>query len=272
MKSIGCLEICSLYFLCRLFDYIAVALMSRGKLQRLIEGLHSDFPVKLLTQYKHVNDYRNEDLQSSNRQNLLQFAEDIILKTKSSERYLSELFAKAFTFLDQNICDNALPSNGIVDYDNLSVGISGACATVAHIDGVHLHIANTGDCRAVLGQQNMNGNIEAKPLTQVHAYENVKEVDRVYSEHPRSERVSVIRGYRLLGSLAPFRAFGDVAFKWTLKQQNDVVQCLPSEYRKYFMPRVSTVHVIVYLLGRGQKRCGRVIKFSKFFNLEFNWG
>lgn len=40
------------------------------------------------------------------------------------------------------------------------------------------------------------------------------EVERLYSEHPRSEHDTVLRMDRLLGQLMPLRAFGDFRFKW----------------------------------------------------------
>lgn len=59
---------------------------------------------------------------------------------------------KAFLRLDEDLSTEALPDkSGNVNMKTLSVAMSGSVACVAHIDGPHLHIANVGDCNAVLG-------------------------------------------------------------------------------------------------------------------------
>lgn len=55
----------------------------------------------------------------------------------------------------------------------------------------------------------------AKMMSVEHNSDNRKEVDRIWSEHPVSEKKSVIRMERLLGELAPLRAFGDFRYKWS---------------------------------------------------------
>lgn len=45
----------------------------------------------------------------------------------------------------------------------------------AHVDGPHLHVANAGDCGAVLGTQNEDGTWEAKPLSIAHHTESKAE-------------------------------------------------------------------------------------------------
>ncbi len=39
-------------------------------------------------------------------------------------------------------------------------------------------------------------------------------MERIYGEHPASERDTILRMDRLLGQLMPLRAFGDFRFKW----------------------------------------------------------
>lgn len=58
-----------------------------------------------------------------------------------------------------------------------SDALTGCCAVAAHVDGPHLHVANSGDCGAVLGTQNEDGTWEAKRLTQYHNVAN--KVERV---------------------------------------------------------------------------------------------
>ena len=55
---------------------------------------------------------------------------------------------------------------------------------------------------------------------------NPAEVQRVLKQHPPDEASTCIRYDRLLGRLAPFRAFGDVRFKWDTKTLEQVYQCM----------------------------------------------
>ena len=48
---------------------------------------------------------------------------------------------------------------------------------------------------------------------------NPSEVQRVLSEHPAEEASTCLKYERLLGRLAPLRAFGDAKFKWSKKKQ-----------------------------------------------------
>lgn len=126
---------------------------------------------------------------------------------------ISSALQNAFARLDQDISNEAL---NYPSMRTLSVAMSGAVACVAHIDGVHLHVAGTGDCSAVLGSLNEEtGQWVTKKMTNEHNSDNVDEVRRITAEHPFSERDTVIKGERLLGELAPLRAFGDVRYKWT---------------------------------------------------------
>uniref|UniRef100_A0A3Q3EZR5 Putative pyruvate dehydrogenase phosphatase isoenzyme 2 n=1 Tax=Labrus bergylta TaxID=56723 RepID=A0A3Q3EZR5_9LABR len=79
--------------------------------------------------------------------------------------------------------------------------------SVAHIGTEGIHVANTGDCRVVLG---------------------VQEEDGSWSLHPSSEKDTVITDDRLLGVLMPLRAFGDVRFKWSHELQQSVLAGLES--------------------------------------------
>jgi pyruvate dehydrogenase phosphatase len=123
-------------------------------------------------------------------------------------------FCSAFHRLDMDISQEAMPVSGAVDSDLLEVALSGACACVAHIKNVDLNIANVGDCRAVIGHRDANGQWSALQLTADQNVDNNVEVERVRNAHPKSEVGTIIRNDRLLGQLIPLRAFGDVRFKW----------------------------------------------------------
>lgn len=95
-----------------------------------------------------------------------------------------------------------------------------------------------------MGVQEPDGRWSAVSLTNDHNAQNPNELQRVLGEHPHSERRTVVRHDRLLGLLLPFRAFGDVRFKWTgellsrvyesrpdvLSAVSDVVRTLPPHY------------------------------------------
>jgi len=76
-----------------------------------------------------------------------------------------------------------------------------------------------------------------KKLTVDHNTENETEVNRILNEHPGEQRMNIFRGDRLLGMLAPLRAFGDFRFKWDAKVIQDTIgnllghQAVPGYYK-----------------------------------------
>ncbi|WKX92851.1 hypothetical protein Q1695_010689 [Nippostrongylus brasiliensis] len=134
----------------------------------------------------------------------------------------------AFEMCDEDLCRAALPDNrGQIDRLSVMTAASGSCATLAHIRGCNLHVANVGDGAAVLGVVNPNGGVIARQLSRAHCIDNADEVHRIRASHPTSE-THVLRGGRLLGELYPLRAFGDVRFKWPLDLQKVVLEPLGS--------------------------------------------
>lgn len=88
-------------------------------------------------------------------------------------------------------------------------------------------MANLGDSRAVLGVQEPDGRWAAVSLTNDHNAQNPDELQRVLGEHPPSEQRTAVRHDRLLGLLLPFRAFGDVRFKWSTEMLSRVYETRP---------------------------------------------
>jgi pyruvate dehydrogenase phosphatase len=114
----------------------------------------------------------------------------------------------------------ALPNPGqakLLEKENMDVVMSGSCACVALLHGRDLFVANSGDARAVLGQENEDGTYSPMQMSFDHNAANEKEVKRLLNAHPQ-EHTTMIRDGRLLEMLLPFRAFGDIRFKWTAKQ------------------------------------------------------
>ncbi len=95
----------------------------------------------------------------------------------------------------------------------IRVAGSGACAILAYIRGDEMYIANTGDCRAVLGRKldyskdQQQVNYTAIELSQDQTATSPSEFSRLCEEHPGEESTVVVRG-RILGGLQPSRAFG----------------------------------------------------------------
>ena len=146
---------------------------------------------------------------------------------------MKEALVGAFCQLDEDMGQEVTNCQGLspATQEALTrVAVSGSVACVAHVDGQHLHVAHAGDCAAVLGtdKDEAANSWKAIRLTLNHDFENNAEVRRVLAEHPTSETNNVIKNQRILGSLMPFRAFGDYRFKWTQKQQQEILSIKPS--------------------------------------------
>lgn len=99
--------------------------------------------------------------------------------------------------------------------------LSGSCALLAFLDAGRnkLHVACTGDSRAVMGvwvpdNSKEGGKWRVEPLSEDQTGRNPKEVERIQKEHPADEKDTVIVRGRVLGGLEPTRAFGDARYKW----------------------------------------------------------
>lgn len=194
----------------RLLRYLAASLMPQSILRsELSNGARSSSFLKC---HNDKHDFV-EELRDLYETSFRHFTDELLQLSRSDHEQfdMTKALEKAFLRLDQDISDEAMTS-GISQC--LSVALSGSVSVVAHIDKNHLHVAATGDCQGVLGSINENGQWVAKKMNAEHNAENIAEVKRILSEHPNSERDTVIRGDRLLSQLAPLRAFGDVRYKW----------------------------------------------------------
>lgn len=133
---------------------------------------------------------------------------------------ISKALQHAFLQMDNDLHSEALIS--IADDNNIDIVPyvtavqSGACALACYITDHHLFIANTGDCRAVAGVKKQDGTAAAQPLSIDQTAANPDEVTRILSEHPDVEAESLFVNGRLLGILAPLRAFGNAWLKWNI--------------------------------------------------------
>lgn len=157
-----------------------------------------------------------EDLKHKYTNSFKQYLAD--LATEDKEINVRTSLENAIMRLDSDLSKEVIEtynSDGFINPKTLSVALSGAVACVSHIDGPHLHIANVGDCNAVLGTMTEENEWIAKKITKEHNAENFDELKRIWNEHPESERKTVIRRDRLLGELAPLRSLGDYRYKWS---------------------------------------------------------
>ncbi|XP_075045387.1 pyruvate dehydrogenase [acetyl-transferring]-phosphatase 2, mitochondrial [Mixophyes fleayi] len=211
----------------RLFYYIAVSLMSQETLEEIEFAREHMKPVlPILQWHKHKNDYLYREIATLYVDHLRVYWQQLIDLDNESGMSVADAMSYAFQRLDSDISLEAqVPTEDqFVRNLTLQIAFSGSTACVSHIDGVHLHVANTGDCRAILGVQDDNGTWSAVPLTSDHNAFNNSELQRVREEHPASEQETVVTDQRLLGILMPFRAFGDVRFKWSEALQKSVLQ------------------------------------------------
>ncbi|KAL1259544.1 hypothetical protein QQF64_010121 [Cirrhinus molitorella] len=233
----------------RLFYYIAVSLLPHETLMELENAMESGRALHPILQWhKHPNDYFSKEASRLYFSSLRTYWQELLdLSVPGEQPDVAEALVTAFKRLDNDISLEAQVGdpNAFLHYWVLRVAFSGATACVAHIDGNELNVANTGDGRAVLGVQEPDGSFSALTLTNDHNAQNESEVKRVRSEHPQSEAKTVVKQDRLLGLLMPFRAFGDVKFKWSIDLQRRVLESGPdqlheNEHAKFIPPNYHT--------------------------------
>uniref|UniRef100_A0A8C8R9U6 Pyruvate dehyrogenase phosphatase catalytic subunit 2 n=1 Tax=Pelusios castaneus TaxID=367368 RepID=A0A8C8R9U6_9SAUR len=210
----------------RLFYYIAVSLMSQQTLEEIEFAMECMKPVlPILQWYKHPNDMYRE-VASLYLDHLRVYWQGLLNLDIELGFTVEEALIYAFKRLDSDISLEAQAplEDEVMRNTALQVAFSGATACVAHVESVHLHIANVGDCRAILGVQEEDGTWSMLPLTRDHNAFNEIEIRRLKGEHPKSEEETVVMSNRLLGILMPSRAFGDVRFKWSKELQRSVLK------------------------------------------------
>ncbi|CAF1060222.1 unnamed protein product [Adineta steineri] len=227
----------------RLFEYIAVTLHPPNDLQRIMQEakritstthqthshdkttLNSITSLLLHSYYNPYKDTRNSKIKEIHQINLLKHIEDAYTTIDHDNTDIISALESAFIKLDRDICAEAIPvDTQQVDEDIMQICTAGSCACVALVKDDDLYIANCGDARAILGTIDDEGNQTVVHLSHDHNVRNQSEVKRVLSEHPANESHSVIRSDRLLGLLMPFRAFGDIRFKWSANYLREYLQ------------------------------------------------
>ncbi|XP_044732768.1 pyruvate dehydrogenase [acetyl-transferring]-phosphatase 2, mitochondrial isoform X2 [Chrysoperla carnea] len=249
----------------RLFHYITASLLPPPLLQQYLQDLQDGKHTDLINSF---NDKVQlvEDIAGVYKDSFLRFIHDLNNTPGQPNFEMKTVLENAFLRLDNDLSDEALRiDEKMTNIDDktklktLSVAMSGAVACVAHIDGPHLHVANVGDCSAVLGVLSDTNVWIPKKLTIEHNYENTSEVKRIVNEHPPSEENTVIRMERLLGQLAPLRAMGDFRYKWSKEIMETVVA-------KHYGERAIPLHYLTppYLSSKPDVSYHRLTPKDKF--------
>ncbi|VVC29424.1 Hypothetical protein CINCED_3A012565 [Cinara cedri] len=209
---------CSHVIAKRLFDYICVSLLPKPL---LMEYLQYD---SKLVEMRNETFHLVGELKSIYAESLKSYVLKLINERQEHQFKMKDALEKSFMQLDEDIMAEArLNVSGDVDNLTLNVGLSGSVACVAHIDGPHLHVASAGDCLAVVGVYTDDDTWVAKVMVEEHNTENLNELNRILSEHPVNEKDTVIKYDRLLGQLAPLRAFGDLRYKWSREMLSEYI-------------------------------------------------
>jgi pyruvate dehydrogenase phosphatase len=111
---------------------------------------------------------------------------------------------------------------------------SGACALLTLYDPSRrkLHVASTGDCRAVIGHKTQQGKWMATVLTRDQTGSNEEEIARLREQFPNEPDISRSRG-RVYG-MQPSRTFGDGVYKWN----GELREKLRVQYNAFKQPGV----------------------------------
>lgn len=219
----------------RLFDYITACLLPHESMLQYVNSLSEPKPPDLIQSYNDKVRFV-EDVRDIYDKSFAQFVKELSEEGPRHNFDMSKAIERAFLRLDSDLSDEALPEEGELNMKTLAVAMSGAVSCVAHVDGAHLHVANVGDCAAVLGSYTDSNCWVATKFGQEHNTYNQSEVERILAEHPLQEKQTVIKLDRLLGQLAPLRAMGDFRFKWNKEIMTDVVarnlgeQMIPPNY------------------------------------------
>ncbi|XP_067356202.1 pyruvate dehydrogenase [acetyl-transferring]-phosphatase 2, mitochondrial isoform X2 [Channa argus] len=217
----------------RLLYYIAIAMMPKHSLEELEKSMeHGRALPPILQWHKHHADFSfHRESASLYIEHLRVFWQSLLDSEEHNEGMsLPDALDRAFKRLDGDISLEAqVPlSTDLMKSTAIQVAFAGSTACVAHISTDGIHVANAGDCRAVLGVQEEDGSWSALTLSQDHNSQNQAEVERIKAQHPPSERDTIITDDRLLGVLMPLRAFGDVRFKWSRELQQSILASLDS--------------------------------------------
>lgn len=256
----------------RLFYYIALMISPPQMIEKIVHMLRDRnidiHSTGILNWYRGQHDYVNKELSPMYSKSLVKLAHEI-LALYVEESSVEDNLLSAFSRLDQDIVQEALPDYSATfssNFEAMQIAFSGSCACVAFVDGINLYVSNTGDCRAVLGVNVGNDQWEAKEMSNDHNADNVHEIKRLTNSHP-NEGTHLIRNGRLLGDLAPLRAFGDVRYKWPASDLKHVLKTMAysTPYGNNLIP--AHYHTPPYLTAEPEVMHRRLTPKDKFLVL-----
>ncbi|XP_071957416.1 pyruvate dehydrogenase [acetyl-transferring]-phosphatase 1, mitochondrial-like [Antedon mediterranea] len=211
----------------RLFEYIALEILPFEDLKKTKIEMEKNKMLSLVEFFRHPNEYVSQDCHDLFLESIHKYLLDNLSVDHMDDIDIPDCLETAFDRLDKDLSSEAKKTtNSYLNEEALHIAISGACACVAYIRDSEIFLANTGDCRAVVGQKEADGSWTAVNLSEDHVQQNQNEVKRLKSAHPASEDISVLKNGRLLGELMPLRAFGDVRFKWSETDQRTIISAL----------------------------------------------
>lgn len=218
--------------------------------EKVIEQISLDYLRSLsVDKYKHIkkkvlddqfvmpklfdaqsSSYRSQHLElledlvvEEERLNLIRFAEELEHNPiQSIEDAINRSFMTCDLDISNEIKRNITnPKSTISVHYYLSLAASGCCVNLIMIDGLNGFVASTGDCKAILGINNEQLDMDESRLIHLsieHDSDNINEIRRIMNDHPKEEHNTIIKNNRLLGRLMPLRAFGDFSYKWTIDE------------------------------------------------------
>ena len=206
----------------RLFSYIGVMLSSIDTLED-IRHQKIDPCNDLIYRFTRKDHYLSSDMADMYRTSLQKLANELIT-APNDDCTVEDILKAAFMRLDHDILADAYPADGRLNLnlETLSLALSGSCATVAYLDGTQLFVANSGDCKAVIGHQVDEDTWKPIAVSTDHTAENKGEVTRLNNQHPH-QADKILKNGRLLGDLAPLRAFGDARYKWPARVMKHIL-------------------------------------------------
>ncbi|KAJ5888000.1 protein serine/threonine phosphatase 2C [Penicillium taxi] len=144
------------------------------------------------------------------------------LPVESVQRAIMDGFVKLDDSIIKTAVDTAQSGLSLQEkVKRLAPAHAGSCALLSMYDPISswLHVACTGDSRAVLGQKGSDGKWEVILLSEDQNGSNYEEIARLQKEHPGED--NIVKHGRVLGIMVS-RAFGDARWKWPLEFQEDV--------------------------------------------------
>ncbi|KAI0399234.1 phosphatase 2C-like domain-containing protein [Xylaria palmicola] len=157
-----------------------------------------------------------------------------------SDEAVQQALKTSFTTLDDTLVKSA---TAIIESDlpfaekarRLEPAYAGACALLTLFDpqSRKLHVASTGDCRAVLGHKTAGGEWTTTALSEDCTGATPSEAARIKAQFP--DEPDIVQGGRVWG-LQPSRTFGDGMWKWTAELKKNLRHrfnglSLPSQVR-----------------------------------------